>query len=560
MERSLLALDLETEGLDPHHHRTVLLSLGDDREQVLVDARKLDLAPLVPLLAGPIPKVTHHGAFDAAMLRKLGIHVDGLLDTMLIEQVLQNGRQEGRRSLSDLAEKYLGLPLDKRARTSFALGDAAFSQGQLEYARRDLLATFHVLLEQMPGLVSDQLEGTARLECRAAPAFADLRFDGVFLDGPAWQALIDEARRERDAVRQEVDRHLGQVAQTDLFGRVALNLEAEAELRPALERLTGQRLRDLGKQTLQGLEHPVIRPLLRYRELHKIVTTYGDSFLAAIHPRTGRIHADFLQIGAPTGRVACREPNLQNVPRGSRFRNCFRAPAGRRMVTADYSGCELRILAEASQDPAFLQTFQRGGDLHAIVASEIFGQSVTKQRHPELRERAKAINFGLAYGMGPAGLAAVTGLGQEEAERLLARYFRAYPRVREYLEDSARQALERGYAETLGGRRLYIAVGERLEGAELAALGRMAKNMPIQGTNADMLKLAMTGIRARLLEEGRDACMVNCVHDELLLEASEDDAWDVAELVREEMVRSGARYIQQVPVVVDVSVGEAWQK
>ncbi len=559
-ERPLLALDLETEGLDPHLHRPVLLALGDDRDQLLVDLRRTPLEPLRPLLEGPTPKVTHHGAFDAAMLRGLGVRVEGLLDTMLIEQVLTNGRAEGRRSLSELAERYLGRPLDKAERTSFAQAGETFSPGQLEYARRDLLATFHVLLEQMPAVVRDGLEGTARLECRAAPAFADLRYDGVHLDRAGWQALIEEARARRDEARAEVDRHLAAVAPTDLFGRVDLNLESEAELRRALSRLVGVELRELSKAALKALGHPVAEPLVRYREMHKIVSTYGSSFLEAIHPRTGRIHADFLQIGAPTGRVACRDPNLQNVPRGSRFRACFRAPGDRRMVTADYAGCELRILAEASGDRAFVNTFQRGGDLHAIVASEIFGVTVSKQQNPQLRERAKAINFGLAYGMGAAGLAAVTGITQDEAERLLAQYFRAYPRVRDYLEGSARLALARGYAETLGGRRLSLQPGESIEGPELAALQRVAKNMPIQGTNADMLKVAMAGIRARLGEEGRDACVVNCVHDELLLEASADDAWDVAELTREEMVRAGERYISQVPVEVDVSVGEAWQK
>ncbi|HSA24479.1 MAG TPA: DNA polymerase, partial [Myxococcota bacterium] len=489
-----------------------------------------------------------------------GVRVENLLDTMLIEQVLTNGRQEGRRSLSELSEKYLGLPLDKRERTSFAQAGAEFTPGQLEYARRDLLATFHVLLEQMPAVVREGLEDTVRLECRAAPAFADLRYDGVWLDGDGWRALIEEARARRDQARAEVEQQLRGVAPTDLFGHLDLNLESEAELRRALTRLTGVELRDLGKAALKALQHPVAEPLVRYREMHKLVSTYGASFLEAIHPRTGRIHADFMQIGAPTGRVACRDPNLQNVPRGSRFRGCFRAPGTRRMVTADYAGCELRILAEASGDRAFVNTFQRGGDLHSIVAAEIFGQPVSKDRNPQLRERAKAINFGLAYGMGAAGLAGVTGMPQDEAERLLAQYFRAYPKVRDYLESSARLALERGYAETLGGRRLYLAPGEDMQGPELAGLARVAKNMPIQGTNADMLKIAMAGIRARLAEEGRDACTVNCVHDELLLEASADDAWDVAELTREEMVRAGERYISQVPVVVDVTVGEAWQK
>ncbi len=558
--RPLLALDLETTGLDAHGDRVVLISLGDDSEQLLVDCRKTSPQPLVPLLQGPVVKVTHNGAFDLAMLRSLGIRAENVLDTMLIEQVVQNGRMTGSRSLAALSERYLGVTLDKTERLGFARTSGAFSPAQLEYARRDLLATYQVLLEQMPRLTAGALEDTARLECEAVPAFADLYYDGVFLDKQAWSKLIEEARRERDGRREEIDRHLKKVASTDLFGRVDVNLESDAELKTVLSRLLKKKVGDVNKTTLRALGHPVGEALLRYRETGKIVSAYGESFLEAIHPKTGRIHADFQQIGAPTGRVACARPNLQNIPRGSRFRRCFRAPEGRRMVTADYSGCELRILAEMSGDSAFINTFQRGGDLHAIVASEIFSTPVSKDRNPELRDRAKAINFGLAYGMGPGGLATVTGVSLAEAERLLSRYFRAYPQVKQYLDNSAGAAIERGWTQTLGGRKLFLQIGESVEGPDLAAITRVAKNMPIQGTNADMLKAAMAGIRRRLIEGGMVACMVNCVHDEILLEVEEGEAWDAAEVVREEMVRAGERYVKKVPIVVDVSVGDSWLK
>jgi DNA polymerase-1 len=558
--RPLLALDLETTGLDPHSDQVVLVSVGDDSEQLLVDCRKVSLEPLVPLLQGPVVKVTHNGAFDLAMLRSLGVYTENVLDTMLIEQVLQNGRATGSRSLAALSERYLGVTLDKTERLGFARTFGDFSPAQLEYARRDILATYQVLLEQVFRLSAAGLADTARVECEAVPAFADLHYDGVFLDKEAWSGLIDEAREERDRARGEIDKHLKKVASADLFGRVDVNLGSDAELKTVLSSLLKKRVQDVNKTALRHMDHPVGEVLLNYREMNKLVSAYGETFLETIHPKTGRIHADFQQIGAPTGRVACARPNLQNIPRGSRFRRCFCAPRGCRMVTADYSGCELRILAEMSEDPAFINTFQRGGDLHAIVASEIFSTPVAKDRNPELRDRAKAINFGLAYGMGPGGLATVTGVSLSEAERLLKRYFQAYPQVKQYLDRSARTAVERGFAETLGGRKLFLQIGERMEGPDLAAVTRVAKNMPIQGTNADMLKVAMAGVRRRLLDGGMDARMVNCVHDEILIEAEEGEAWDVAEVVREEMVKAGERYVKKVPIVVDVSVGDSWLK
>ncbi len=559
--RGLLALDLETEGLDPHRHKVVLLAVGDDREQLLVDCRRVSLEPLVPLLTGDVPKVTHNGAFDLAMLRSVGIRVENVLDTMLIEQVLENGIRRGRASLASLSEKYLGKALDKTEQKGFAaVGGGELSKAQLEYSLRDILATYHVLLEQMSAVVQKGLENTVRLECRAVPAFADMHYDGVFLDAQAWRELIDEARRSKEQYRSEIDKLFAGVVQVDLFGRVDINLESENEVRGALEKLLGRPVRSVDKSNLKRLGHPIGQAIIAYREASKIVSAYGESFLDFIHPVTGRIHADFMQVGAPTGRVACRDPNLQNIPRGSRFRKCFKAPEGYKMITADYSGCELRILAEVSGDPAFVNTFSRGGDLHSIVASEIFSRPVSKERNKELRDRAKAINFGLAYGMGAGGLAAQTGLPLDEAERLLKRYFRAYPKVRAYLEDSARIALSRGWVQTLAGRKLWLGVGERMEGSDLAAVRRIAKNMPIQGTNADMLKLAMAGIRRRFIDDNFDARIVNTVHDEVLVEANDSDAWDVAEIVRAEMVKAGERFISSVPIEVDVSVADHWVK
>jgi DNA polymerase-1 len=554
------AFDLETEGLDPHQHRPVLLTIGDDRDLLQVDLRPGLPDWLRPLLQEPPPKVGHHAAFDAAMLRSLGVRAEPLLDTMLIEQVLRGGRDEGGLSLSALAERYLGLLLDKTLQTSFAGVAGEFSPAQLEYARRDVLAAFHILLEQTPRCEADGLSDTSRLECEAVPAFADLAYDGIHMDREAWGEIVREARDGQEMLRAEIRKHLAGLVPCDLFGVPSMNLESDAEWREVFSRILGRPVRELNKSALQKISHPLAGLLVRYREQSKIASTYGENLLQFVHARTGRIHAQFVQIGAPTGRVACRDPNLQSIPRGSRFRRCFRAPPGRRMVTADYSGCELRILAEVSRDPAFVQTFQRGGDLHAIVATEIFGVPVSKEKNANLRERAKAINFGLAYGMGAGGLAQVTGMTLEEADQLLVRYFGAFPRVKAYLDEAARSAVERGFARTIGGRRLYLSVGDAAEEDEAAAAARVAKNMPIQGTNADMLKLAMAGIRRRLLAEGLDAMMVNCVHDEILLEAAEADAWAVAELARQEMIRAGERYIQAVPVEVEVGVAESWTK
>ena len=327
-QKQLVALDLETEGLDPHKHRSVLLALGDENDQYLIDCRSTDLSPLGDFLRSPILKVTHNGAFDAAMLRALDLRLEHTLDTMLFEQILLNGRDSIKKSLSALAQKYLGQALDKSPRRTFANLEGDLSESQLEYANRDILATLHIFFEQLPLLTRDNLEQVARLEAQALPVFADLHYDGIYLDKKSWASLVTQAKQERDELRDKIDRHLAKVVQTDLFGRVDINLESDQELCAALSRLVGKPVRDVKKQTLRGLGHKVGALLVSYREKAKIVSAYGDNFLETIHPKTGRIHADFLQIGAPTGRVACRNPNLQSIPRGSQFRSCFRGQAG----------------------------------------------------------------------------------------------------------------------------------------------------------------------------------------------------------------------------------------
>jgi DNA polymerase-1 len=553
----LLAVELISDGQDPHSNQPVILAIGNDDFQLLIDCRKVSLLPLTPLLTGKCIKIFYRGAKQIAMLRSLGIRLENAVDTMLIEQVLESRRGSSSYSLSELADKYIGLTLD--GGRPKVLPTAEFADSVLEKIRRRLTANYLVFLDQLTRLNSDDLEHTARLECETLLAFADLFFDGIYLDKEAWQVLVDEAAAKQNQLRSEIDPYFISVSQTDLFGHLDLNYESDTSLKEALSKLLASPIRDVSKQTLKRINHPVAKLLLSYREAAKIVSTYGESFLGYIHPKTKRIHADFQQIGAPTGRVACARPNLQSVPRGSRFRKCFVASAGRKMVTADYAGCELRILAEVSQDPAFIRTFRRGGDLHSIVASEIFSTTVSKSRNPHLRERAKAINFGLAYGMGAGGLASVTNMTVEEAEKILRSYFQAYPQVKAYLENSALEAIKRGYAKTIGGRRLYLQIQDE-PGPARAGVVRVAKNMPIQGTNADMLKVAMTSIRRRLIKENLDGLIVNCVHDEILVEVAESDAWEVSEVVKEEMIKAGERYIKQVPILVDVSVSDTWQK
>ena len=423
------------------------------------------------------------------------------------------------------------------------------------------------LLERLPGRMAAVDERSqrkvARLESLVLRPFAALEHRGLPIDKARWQVVVDEEKQAAAAARQRVYELAGSHVPRDLFGQADINLDADADVRGLLQRATGKALDDTSRSTLAALGHPLADALLTFRESWKIVTTYGDALLAHVKDvdddGVGRIRSTFVPLGASTGRVACREPNLQNLPKDARFHACLRAPRGRSLVTADYGTCELRIVAELAEDPVFLAAFARGEDLHSTVAASMFGVPVSKTENPELRQRAKAINFGLVYGMGPAALSASLRVDRAAGEELLARYFRTFPRVRDYLEGAVDVALKRGYSETVLGRRLFFDEATLKSNNARGELSRIMKNMPIQGCSADMTKLAMVRVHERLLEETRgSAGLVNTVHDELVVECDDVDGAVVSDIVRTEMEEAHRTLLKKVPPLVEIHCGPTW--
>jgi DNA polymerase-1 len=564
-----VALDTETSGLDPHTDRVLLIQVGTDTQQVLIDATRVGRRWVEALFSPDRVVVMHNATFDLKMLAAQYDAYDcvaraQVADTQIAEMLLRNGRKSDvvmqGFALKALAERYAGMELDKTIRQGFygiqSLDE--LSPAELHYARRDVEATWKVYAQQLPELERDGLLRVAGIEGAAAPAFAGLELFGFGLDADAWRARVTEEQSQSQASRQQLDWEFRTVADRDLFGQTTLNYDHDEEVLAALGKL-GVSLRTVRREALLACGHPAARALAEYREHQKIVSTYGEGFLAHLHPETGRLHPRFKALGASTGRAACGEPNLQNIPGESAFRECFRAPPGRVLITADYAGAELRVLAEMSEDPVFLRTLSAGEDLHARVASVMFRKPVTKQTEPELRARAKAINFGLAYGMGVGGLARQLGTDEADAEGLLTAYFKAFPKIRGFLDAAAKTALRRGYAETLAGRKLWF-TDMRRDGRDEGSLVRIAKNMPIQGTNADLTKIAMARICAAFAEEGLDARLVNMVHDELVVEAAESDADAARRIVERHMRSAGAELLRRVPMEVDLQVGPSWGK
>ncbi|HMB42525.1 MAG TPA: DNA polymerase, partial [Luteimonas sp.] len=307
-------------------------------------------------------------------------------------------------------------------------------------------------------------------------------------------------------------------------------------------------------------QHELPRVILEYRGLAKLRSTYTDKLPDMANRDDGRVHTSFHQAGAATGRLASSDPNLQNIPirteDGRRIRKAFVAPPGRLILAADYSQIELRIMAHLSQDPALLRAFGSDVDIHRATAAEVFGKPLDDVSNNE-RRAAKAINFGLMYGMSAFGLAKQLGIARGEAQDYIALYFARYPGVRDFMERTRQEARERGYVETVFGRRLYLEnIAARNAGLRAGA-ERAAINAPMQGTAADIIKRAMIDLHGWLQPHAARAMMVLQVHDELVFEADIDFIDTLRDEVRQRMVAAAEL---RVPLVVDVGVGQNWDE
>jgi DNA polymerase I-like protein with 3'-5' exonuclease and polymerase domains len=928
-QEAVLGIDTETTGLDPHSVQLLLLQVSTADKVYIVDCKRLVPLALKSILENPkILKVAQNAKFEYEMLKQqTGITLSGMFDTMLAERVLTSGISR-EISLKAIAQKYIQATLDKTVRENFykltANGDAYLADEQLHYAARDAFIMIPIQQLQVPELTKHSLLQVADLEFRCIAAVGDMELAGVKIDEVSWRKIIDQVTIERDKAAGELADMLEPTSmQATMFGIPSINLNSNVQLTEALSKL-GVDLPDTMEATLVKFDHPAVKKLLEYRGHEKTLSAFGESVLSLINPHTGRIHPDFNQHGADTGRFSCTKPNIQQIPATSDFRKCFVAPEGYKLVTCDYSqciaedswvsartgwvriqdhpdrvskgvsdtvivttsrkyrlectpdhrilthrgwveagalgpedwvalsnnsyqvhpvpldhlwwlvgfwvgdgssssastiayfskgeepysselrdfitstlgiepktwgdcfgvkgqrafvslvkslfdkknlrlpldkisslpsfisglfdadgsvdkngvsfatkfiglaqdvqqsllrygvmstitpsrggynflpegglsyrvrisdtpslsnfaryvnfrfsrkasilqhtlltkstrdqgnylpvpveqvrqlglpyrqyvfnhlhgrpytraklnnasvmdsaiegwsryhwdrvatvlpsgrsvavfdlldqpeqrfeasgfivhNCELRILAELSGDEGFVNAFTSGGDLHALTAAQMFGVGLEDVSKPQ-RSAAKAINFGLAYGMGPGGLAPRLGVSLDEAKELIARYFKAYPGVQKWLEKAAKDAVRLSYSvTTLGRKRFYTLPDESLKRfnedeyrRQIGAIERQGKNSPIQGSNADMTKLALIRLRSALKEW--DARTVNTVHDEIVVEVRNDQAEEVKHVVEREMVRAGEMILKSVPIVAEASLADYWSK
>ncbi len=541
----LVACDLETTGLDPYQGRIRLVSLSDGTTTLLLDADALGqgLASLLRRAFADRTVVFHHTAFDLSWLLVHGLPLPHQLrDTMLEGQLLDGGRRlHDRRafSLASLAADHLGITLDKTAQTSDWNGE--LSTAQLAYAGLDAWATARLAGALAPQLVACGLADVAAVENRAAPFVAWLRTTGVPWDAAAWEAAVRAAEQAKAAAEAELRALL---PSDSLFGR-SVNLDSPKQLKQALATL-GLELADTADETLALCDHPAAAALRRYRAASKLVASYGRDW-AWVHPVTGRVHPDWRQIGAATGRMSCREPNVQQLPREGGFRQAVAAPAGRVLVKGDFSQIELRVAAELSGDRRLIESFRRGEDVHTATARAVLG---VREPSKSDRQKAKSLNFGLLFGMSAEGFRRQAArdygvvLDPVEARRLRERFFAVYTGLRRW------QRLARGDEPTDVRTRLgRLRVGVDSLPTRL--------NTGVQGSASDGMKEALALLWEQRKRLGSAVPVIVC-HDEIVLEAAVDEAETCADVLRELMVRGMERVVQRVPIEVEVTICRDW--
>jgi DNA polymerase-1 len=511
-------------------------------------------------------KLGQHGKYDLHVLRCHGLEVRGYADDTMLESFVFNATAS-RHDMDSLAKRYLGyntityIDIAGKGAKQIAFSHVALDDAT-RYAAEDADVTLRLHRVLAPKLAAvPALERVYReIEIPLVPVLERIEANGVMIDMDELRRQSADLARRMLGLQQHATELAGRTFNLDSPKQVCALLFEELKLPALVKTPTGQP--SANEEALEAIadQHELPRVILDYRSLAKLRSTYTDKLPDMANPDDGRVHTSYHQAGAATGRLASSDPNLQNIPirteDGRRIRKAFVAPAGRRIVACDYSQIELRIMAHLSEDPALLRAFASGADIHRATAAEVFGRGMDEVSSNE-RRAAKAINFGLMYGMSAFGLAKQLGIARGEAQDYIALYFNRYPGVRDFMDRTRLQAREQGYVETVFGRRLYLEnIASRNQGLRAGA-ERAAINAPMQGTAADIIKRAMIDIDGWLAAHRSRALMILQVHDELVFEV---DAGFVETLLPEVGARMAAAAELKVPLVVDSGVGDNWDE
>ena len=589
-EKSILGVDTETGGLDFTDKKLLMLQIGDKDRQYVIDARDISLEPLRGIFEDKeIIKIFHNAKFDYKFIKKwAGIDVENIYDTYLAERVIYCGKQDHGYSLLNCVERYCGDTLDKATRGKFVdLRGTPFTVEQITYGAKDVVYLIDIWKAQQIKLSAYELHMVSQLENKVVKVFAEIEYEGLDIDRDKWTKMAEEnvkLAREQELYLDELvlehpllkDRYATGV-QADMFTpieqlrKTTINwnspsqmLELFLYLIPKLDDVNGKKL---GKHRRK---HKLIDEYILYKERTKLANAYGTKFFNYTNS-DGRVHTNFSQI-LDTGRVSSSKPNMQQIPSDNTFRNCFVAPSGWVFVSSDYASQELNVIAYGSKDPVWLDALRRGDDLHGVCADLVFEQR-WRDAGPDLRKtlrtQIKTINFGLAYGMGPFKLADTLNVTKKEAEELIEKYFSAFPNIKEFLEKLGRFGKRNGYITTFPPfkRRRWFDTwypkiwNDRSMMSELGSIERASKNTPIQGSSADMTKLALIYMYDEIQANYKDDVkIVMTVHDQIDTICKREIADEWAIVMTQLMEKAAMKIVTNGLLKADTNISETWEK
>ena len=604
--QTVLQVDTETTGLSFVDDDLLLVQVGTREHQFVFDVRHKP-KPLLPLMAQlltsrKIKKILHNATFDYKFIKKAGVTMHNVHDTMIIEKVLTNGKDTpmGFFSLGQTLQRYTGVFMAKEMQTSFIGHRGEFSMRQIEYAAKDVMYLEDIRDAQLADAKEQGLEQCVLLENAANPAFGDIEYNGMLVDQERWTKLAEEKYKEAiglesalnniildDEIFSEFKPHS---FQTDIFATeevartasVKINWSSPHQTTPIIQKL----LPDLDSSDTKILaakhmgKHPLIPAFVEYKEKYKKATAFGPKWLGKYVDSDGKVHTSFTQI-IRTGRVSSRNPNMQQIPADNDYRNCFIAPDGWSYVSSDFSSQELCIIAFGSQDPVWLDALEQGQDLHSVCADLVYGQQwansadpdcaymANKEKcnckaHKKLRTAVKGINFGLAYGMGPHKLSDTLDIPIQEAEELIGKYFAVFPSIKQFLDKNGNFGKKNGYIRTMAPynriRRFPLWAGKATEPRDMGAIDRMSRNTPIQGAAGDMTKEAMVRIRQIIHDKSDEIQMVMVVHDQIDFVVRDDKVAYWSPIITREMEKAGKSIVTNGLLKSDTTTCKVWEK
>ena len=588
-DQDLVGVDTETEGKDFTCKKIVMFQIGTEEVQYIIDTRTISIEPLREFLEGEATKIFHNVKFDYKFIKSnYNIEVENIYDTMLAECVLNCGKDKYGYSLNHLTQRYLEVSLNKEVRNKFiGLDGKPFTAEQICYGAQDVQYLIKILDLQLKKIKELELYPILLLECRASLAFADIEYNGLCFDKNLWLSNADindeevvklEEELDNEIINNKLTNFISDYVQLDIFKpkeelrTVTVKWSSPIQVKKVMETYLSKKLENVNAFELYKFKHkPLITKYLRYKEKQKISSTYGKSFLKYLM-KDGKVRTSFWQI-LNTGRVSSgskedRKPNMQNIPADNKFRNCFIAREGYSIVSVDYSGQELAIIAYGSQDPVWIKCRKNNEDLHSVCAELVFGDKWHTGDKKALRTMIKTINFGLAYGMSKFKLSDTLNISIDEADKLIKKYFAAFPNIKSFLHKLGMYGVQNGHIRTFKPFRRIRWFPQWYQGIHTSqkdfkikgAIERASKNTPIQGTGADMIKQSMVLIREYIRKFNLPCYMVTQVHDEIGVEVRDDFAEDWAKLQCKLMKEAGEMIIKGFDMTVDYTITKKWSK